>query len=135
MPCRVSAPALLEPDGAENVYASVPGRIVSACRVGERVAPGDTVALLQNDDLELEIARLAGQLDQQESQIKSLEARRGKDPEAAAELPIARQALDSIRSQLAARSEEAERLTLNASRHGIVLPPPGVSVARSRKQN
>lgn len=124
LPCRVRAPALLEASRAEQVYATVPGRLLSACRVGEAVEEGATLATLENDALTWELEQLASEVAVQEVDVKALEARRGSDPTAAAELPTARESLEAIRSQLAAREEEAKHLALKAPKAGIVLPAP-----------
>ena len=100
LPCRVRAPILLEAEQAERVYATVPGRVLSTCRVGERVDEGDTLAILENDTLALEIAQLSAEEELQEVQVAALEARRGVDPSAAAELPTARESLEAVRSRL-----------------------------------
>ena len=124
LPCRVRAPALLEALQAEQVYATVPGRVVSTTQAGDAVQEGDTLAILKNDVLSSEIEQLASEAAVQEVQVKALEARRGSDPSAAAELPTARESLKAIRSQLATRKEEAEQLLLKAPRSGVVLPAP-----------
>ncbi len=131
LPSRVRAPALLEAEQAERVFASVSGRIVSTCRVAERVDAGDTLAVLENDALALEIEDLASQAEVQAAHVDALQARRGNDPSAAAELPTARESLAAIRARLAARQEEAEQLVLKAPRAGTVLPAPGRTPAPS----
>lgn len=133
LPCRVRAPALIETVGVEHVYVTVPGRMVSACRAGQRVDEGDTLVELENDDLALEIATLTAQAAQQEVEVSSLEARRGNDPVAAAELPAAKELLAAIRSRLVARQEEAEQLIRKAPRGGIVIPAPARNVPAKDK--
>lgn len=133
MPSRVRAPALIEAERAERVYATIPGRAVSTCRVGDRVDEGDTLAVLENDPLAFEIADLACQAEVQEVHVEALEARRGKDPSAAAELPTARESLAAIHARLATRQKEAEQLILKAPRAGIVLPAPARAPAPFEK--
>ncbi|NLS93506.1 MAG: HlyD family efflux transporter periplasmic adaptor subunit [Planctomycetaceae bacterium] len=128
LPCRVRAPVLIEADGAEHVYATVPGRMVSACRAGQKIDEGETLVVLENDDLALQIAKLTAQATQQEVEVRTLEARRGNDPVAAAELPAAKELLAAIRSRLVARQEEADQLIRKAPRGGIVIPAPARSV-------
>ena len=124
LPCRVRAPALLEAEEAERVYVTVPGRVFSTCRVDDSVSAGDTLATLENDELAYEIERLAAEEVVQAVHVAALDARRGNDPAAAAELPTAREALTAIRSRLNARREESARLVLTAPRAGTVLPAP-----------
>ncbi len=131
VPCRVRAPGMLEPDQAEQVYVTVPGRLFSACEVGDTVEAGETIAVLENYELELEIEKLSARVDAQAAHLRTLEARRAHDPAAAGELPGAREILQTLRSQLDARESEARQLTLKASRSGTVLPAPANSVSPS----
>ena len=133
LPCRVLAPALIEAEQAERVYVTVAGRVLSTCRPGEPVTAGDTLAVLASDEVAFEIEKLAAEAEGQEVYVAALEARRGSDPAAAAELPTARESLEAIRSRLSVRRNEAERLVLKAPRGGVVLPAPARSSTRSEK--
>ncbi len=124
LPCRVRAPAVLEPAQVQHVYVTAPGRLIECRREGESVRAGETIAVLENDELVWEIETLSTQVDEQAAHVRSLEARRGGDVEAAAELPTARQSLEALRSQLAARRIEAEALIRKAPQAGRILPAP-----------
>jgi hypothetical protein len=125
LPCRVRAPALLEADQAERVYVTVPGRLVAAREVDAAVETGETIAILENDELAMEIETLSAQVDRQAAYVRTLEARRAYDSSAAGELPTSRESLETFRSQLDARQKEARQLTLKALRSGTILPAPG----------
>lgn len=130
LPYRVAAPVVLEPHDARRVYVTVPGRLLEAAKEGERVVAGQTIARLENSEIALEIAQLAGERDTQRLHLATLQSRQGADSEAAAEIPTARQSLADIDARLARRQKDADRLTILAPQAGTVLPPPNV-VARN----
>jgi putative peptide zinc metalloprotease protein len=126
LPHRVAAPVVLEPAGAARVYVDVPGTLVEArVKAGDVVKAGDTLARLQNHDMDLEIAELQGDLDSQMKHLLNLEREQGSDAVAAAAIPTARKALADLKERLARRLEDRQRLTLVAPRAGTVLPPRG----------
>ena len=58
--------------------------------------------------------------------LSTLQSRQGADPEAAAEIPTARQSLADIDARVARRKKDADRLTIVAPTAGAVLPPPNI---------
>ena len=124
LPNRIEAPVVVEPVDAQRLYVSVPGTLLEAVAAGERVESGDTVALLENLDVALETQQLVGQRDQQALHVKHLETQRVFDPEAAAQLPAASQALHDLQQRLGQRQKDQARLRLIAPTAGVVMPPP-----------
>jgi putative peptide zinc metalloprotease protein len=120
---NVTAPVVLEPQGARRVYVSEPGVLEWAVRAGDVVEAGQTLASLSNPDLELEITRLEGQRDRQRLRLENLKRRRGEDRAAAAEIPTAQEALADLEQRLATRRADQGRLILKAPVAGTVLPP------------
>ena len=123
LPLRVTAPVVIEPCGAQRIYVAEPGTLEFAVRPGDQVVAGQTIAQLRNPELDLEIARLTGQRDQQKVRVESLERRRGRDRTAAAEIPAAREALVDLEERLVKRQADRTRLTLTTPVGGTVLPP------------
>lgn len=124
LPTRVTAPALLRPAAAEAVYVGHPGRVVWAAPEAATVAAGDTLAKLTNLELVAEIAALEAAVRNQELLIEQLYGRSVHDsqnPQAAAELPAASEALADYRRRLQQRRQAQDQLTLRAPRAGIVL--------------
>ncbi len=124
LPCRVRAPAMLDVEGASQVYVRVPGRLVEVAAAGDVLRRGDPLARLENLEVRFEVERLATQCRRQELRVAALESRRAHDPAAAAELPPAREALADLQRQGEARRRDADRLDLTAPCGGTVLPPP-----------
>jgi putative peptide zinc metalloprotease protein len=123
-PCRVAAPAFIEPRDARPVYVVVAGQVVASLRPGEYVAKGREVARLLNLDVRKEVVELTGQRDRQRLQCENLRRRRNDDPAAAAMIPTAEAALADIEERLRQRQRDEESLVLRAPVAGTVMPPP-----------
>jgi putative peptide zinc metalloprotease protein len=123
LPVRVAAPVVIEPQYARRVYVSEPGTLAFSVRAGQAVQAGETLAVLGDSDLALEITRLQGDRDRQRLRLENLERRRGQDRTAAAEIPTARQALADLDERLSTRQADRDRLPLKAPIAGTVLPP------------
>jgi len=134
LPCRVYAPLTIQPRDARRVYVTVPGILVETrVRPGDEVADGDVLAVLRNDDLEVELAELRGRHEEQRLHVQALERQRAGNPAVAAQIPAAAAALQDIQARLASRQEDHDRLTLRAPAAGTVLPPPRVPARREER--
>ena len=112
---------------AASVYVDVPGKIEQvSVTPGDEVTEGDVLARLSDVDLKLQIAQLTSSVDQKQSQLDSLMLKQHRDPEAGAQLPGVREALEAAKKQLVEREEDLACLTLKAPTSGVVLPPPWV---------
>jgi putative peptide zinc metalloprotease protein len=115
---------VVEPSMREPVAITTPGRIESiAVRYGQAVAAGDVIAVLNNPELETKIARLAGERNQLEAQLRHLRRSRNTDPSAATELGRVEELLQTLDRQLAILRSEQDRLTLTARSGGTLVPP------------
>ncbi len=123
----VSAPVVLEPNDAQSVYVTAPGRLVEAKELGRRVIRGEVIARLKNFELEREAARLAADVGVQKRHVESLKRRRSRDSSgdvlgASGQLPAAMQALADLEERLQARRAEQSHLILRAPRTGMLMP-------------
>ena len=123
LPYRVTAPALIEAQGAASVYVPVPGTLLDSVRVGDTVRKGQTLATLDNSDVALEVAKLRGERNQQKLHLANLVRRRAADSKAGSLIPAAREALADIEERLRQRVVDQQRLRLVSPADGIVLPP------------
>jgi putative peptide zinc metalloprotease protein len=121
-PHRVAAPAMVEPGNARHVYATIAGTIVRGAQSGEQVRESDPVAVLENLDLQLEIARLQGQRNEQKLHLANLKHRQTRDVAAAAQIPTAEEALADLEERLERRIEDEKRLVIRAPTSGTILP-------------
>jgi hypothetical protein len=127
LPCRVAAPLSLELAGALPVYVASAGTVSESVAAGSRVVSGTVLARLIEPNTRLERVELAGQRDRQLLQLRHLEARRGADPDAAAQIPAARQTLADLDERLQQLERYEDLLELKAPQAGSVILPPRVS--------
>jgi putative peptide zinc metalloprotease protein len=124
LPYHVAVPVIIESGDAASVYVTAPGRLVHSVQVGDSVAAGQVVAELDNPGLRRAVARLSGDVARQQARLVSLDARRVDDPQAASEIPAAREKLLDLRQQLGQRRSDIQRLSLRAPQEGKILSPP-----------
>jgi putative peptide zinc metalloprotease protein len=123
LPYRLVVPVLLEPQGAARVYVSAPGKLLEPIPQG-KVQKGQTLARLENAEIELEVVQLRGQRDQQSLHLRHLKSQSVQGAQAAAQLPAATQELADLEERLRQREADQQRLTLVSPTEGVVLPPP-----------
>ena len=128
VPEYVEAPAVLRAEDAARVFATVGGRLVEAVPPGTAVRAGETVAVLDDPDLDREVADLRGRLELAELRRDVLEARRLVEPELAGEREAAARRIETLAAQLARRERDRAELRLPAPAAGRVLPPPRTTV-------
>ena len=121
-PHRVAAPAMVEPGNARHVYVTVAGTIVRGAQTGAQVRESEPVAVLENLDLQLEIARLQGQRNEQKLHLENLKHRQTRDVAAAAQIPTAEEGLADLEERLARRLDDESRLVVKARTSGTLLP-------------
>src|SRR5206468_2465430 len=120
-------------EGARQIYVSVAGTLREGADVGAAILAGSNVAVLENLDLKLEIARLRGQRDEQKLRLENLKRRQTRDGAAAAQIPTAEEALADLEERLMRRLEDEERLAIAAPASGTVLPVRRKPRASSRE--
>jgi putative peptide zinc metalloprotease protein len=88
------------------------------------VGQDDVLARLNNIDVEIAIAKAAGQHDVYEAQLKGLERSSFRDRSASAQIKQVREGRDSAKKQLEKLEVDKAKLQLVAPQAGTVLPPP-----------
>ncbi len=125
LPQRVFGTLEIEPRGVEPVFVETPGVLTGvALRTGTPVVAGTVVARLENLDLDLEIARLQGDAAETAAQLSAARRERFQNAGAALRIPELQKSLAAVEEVLDEKRTQRARLTLAASRSGIVLPPP-----------
>ncbi len=133
VPMHVTAPLLLEADSAELIYVTVPGRLVDALPIGQRVQPGDRIATLDNPGLTFQRERLAAEWELARRKMAMLQSLRGEQEESAVQIPAARQAIEDLARRMATLDENLQRLSLTAPRAGRILAAPNVPEKPSQR--
>ncbi len=123
-PRHIDAAFEIRPSRAGAVYAGTQGRIAETRPVGTLVSVGDTIAKLQNEELEYKLTDLRGREAVAEVQLQNLKRRSFDDETLAAQVETQRELLASIRSMIDKAEVELSRLTITARHAGYVLPPP-----------
>jgi putative peptide zinc metalloprotease protein len=130
LPCRVSAPLALELKDARPVYVTTAGIVDKTVPHGSRVAAGDVLARLIKPETRMEVVELTSRRDRQSQQLRHLEARRGVDPDAASQIPSARQMLADLEERLRQLERYEDMLELRAPVAGHVIQPPRVPASK-----
>ena len=137
LPHRVYCTFEIQPRDAQKIFVTVPGEMVDLrVKPGEQVGAGATLAQLKNLDVEIDIAKLKGERDQNEIRLRNLtsDMYRGGNRSAAGEIEPLQATLRSIKEQLADKLTDLNRLTLVSPVAGVVLPPPAEKKPTSEKQ-
>ncbi|MEQ8849138.1 HlyD family efflux transporter periplasmic adaptor subunit [Botrimarina sp.] len=124
LPAYVFAPAVIHPRDADSVYCELTATLEEVLvEPGDRVDEGEALARLRSVDLELQTARLEGEVAAYQAEIRSLENLAYRDQTASLRLGGARARLADAEEQLQKFREDAERLLLRAPKAGVVMPP------------
>ena len=125
LPYSVKCVFEIQPRGAEQVYAAVPGQIEATfVKSGEFVEKGAELVKLRNPDLQLELLSLEGRVNEAEAALHSLRIQSISVPSAVNQIETAEEVLKAARKQYEDKRLEAERLTIVAPIAGTVIPPP-----------
>ena len=124
LPCRVTAESIVDDDGAQRVYVTMPGTLTEGAKIGDHVDAGQVVARLEEPRLKATLTQLEGELNQQRLRLELLEKRRVSEPNVAQNIPTVREVVRDLEQQLAQRHRDAARLVLQAPCRGTVLPGP-----------
>lgn len=124
LPSYVYAPAVIHPRGAASVYAKVPAVLKEVLvEAGDQVTAGQELARLESIDLEIEIARLEGEVAGYQVEIRSLSNLAFSEESAASQLAQVKTSLASAEEQLEKQREDAARLVLRAPKDGVIMSP------------
>ena len=122
LPSHVTSTALFDSDAAARVYVTSEGTLVEGVTIGSVVEEGQVVAKLVSPQLERELARLEGEVQEHRVRLEQLERRRVHEQGVAAQIPSTRESLHEVEQQLERRRLDADRLVLRAPRSGVVVP-------------
>jgi hypothetical protein len=121
LPSPLVCDCTLEPAFRQVMYAEQDAVLSSVCvRPGEWVAAGETVAVLRNIDLEMQLARAKGEvaeLEAQERHLSRMDQRRSSENRERAELRARLNAKREAQSEL---ENQLDRLTLRSAHAGYV---------------
>lgn len=124
---HVSASFVVQPLDAEQVYVVQPGRIRTLLKQpGDTVVVGDTIAVLENDELDIESERLAGELARETARLASLKVAQRSLPDASRQIGETQARINDLSRRIEVQKRKLQRLTLVAHRDGTILPPRNI---------
>jgi len=125
LPYHVYCSLQVQPRDPEMVYVVVPGELADLkVEPGQHVTKGQTLAVLESSDLDSQILETQSKLNQANAQYISLQRTQHEDPRASDQIPEIKETISSLQSQLEDKLADKRRLTLVATRDGVVIPPP-----------
>jgi putative peptide zinc metalloprotease protein len=129
---HVSASFVLRPIDADQVFVVQPGKIQSLMKKpGDRVSKGETIAILENDDLDLEAERLKGALARENATLATLKFASRERAGTGGQIAKASVRIADIERRLEAQKSKRKNLELVASRDGQVIAPPNIAASPS----
>jgi putative peptide zinc metalloprotease protein len=124
LPHSFICPFELQPRDADSVYVEVPGRLVVLdVKAGQQVAKGQQLAQLENVDVDLQIAKLQGSLDENQTKRDNLIRQAFLDPHAADQIPQITEQIAALKDELKQQRSDKRRLRLTAPVAGTVFAP------------
>jgi putative peptide zinc metalloprotease protein len=125
LPYRIVSTLEVQAHDASSIYIDVPGILTELnVKSGSQVEKGAKLGRLTNLDLELEVADLKSQYEQQKARLANLDRTRFQSDEARRQFPAAQEVLRTIEGQLQKKLADLKRLQLIAPEAGTVMPPP-----------
>ena len=123
-PHAVNCSFEVQPKDAKQVYTAVPGEMDQLLvQPLQAVKAGQPLAVLRNHDLEVDYEAAVGAVADAETQLKSFELQRFRNPNVSVRIDQARKALATAQETLAMKEKDRQRLTLTAPKDGRVIPP------------
>ena len=128
LPFHVEAPFLTEPADGSTVYVAEPGTLAeSRVRLGQRVEKGQTLAVLESEPLDDELAKLDDALAVQAARASA--ALRADDLLAE---EMAEKQADTLKARRNELLERRRQLVVTAPAAGVVVPPPAKAAGGPR---
>ena len=128
LPHSVMCPFEIQARDAANIYADVAGTLVEVnVKPGYRVAAGQQIVRLENLDVDSQIAKLQGGIDEAEVKLKTLLQLATRDDRVASQIATVQEGIKAFEEQLRQKKKDRRRLQLTAPMAGVVLPLPAVA--------
>lgn len=125
LPFHVDCAVEIQPSDAQQVFAMVPGRLVNwHKRPGEAVKAGESIAQLDNIDLQLQLLKNTNEYELAVSRMQVLRDQQFIDPQAKAQLATQQEIVHSKKALLDGIRDRVQMLEVRSHAAGVILPPP-----------
>ncbi len=129
---HVTAGFVLRPIDADQVFVAQPGKIQTLTkRAGDSVSKGETIAVLENDELDLEAEQLNGALARENAALATLKLASRDRAGIGRQIAETSIRISELEKRIEAQAQKRQYLTLVASRDGVVIDPPNIPAAPS----
>lgn len=127
---HVTASFVLRPTDSQQVFVVESGKIKSLEKQqGDPVSKGETIAVLENDELQLEIERLGGQLAREKAALATLKLASRERSGIGRQISETVARITKLQRRLEIQAEKEQCLELVATRDGTIIAPPNVPAA------
>lgn len=131
LPFHVDCAVEIQPQNATQVYAMVPGRLVSWNKQpGSRVEVQEVIAQLENDDLRLEKLQADGEYALALQRLRSAKAQGSSDQQARSQIKTLEESVESKKAISDKIQDRIELLNVRAFAPGYILPAPEKQVSK-----
>lgn len=132
LPFHVDCAVEIQPNDAQQVFAMVPGQLVSWHKQpGDRVTQGETIAELANIDLEMQLLERNSEYELALIRYRILEIdQKFDDPQARAQLDTQREIVLSKRAMRDNLQDRINMLQIKSQADGVLIPPPNKPVPK-----
>lgn len=120
LPHSVTAPMLIEPAAASQIFVTRPGRMVDALQSGSTVDVGTVIARLENPESELELAASRAECNRLQVQLQSLRQSRATNGVSSTTIESIQRAHLAAEKRLAVLEKNAGELELRSPCRGKI---------------
>jgi len=127
---HVTASFVLRPTDSDQVFVVETGKIKSLEKQpGEKVSKGETIAILENDELKLEAQKLSGNLAREKAALATLKLASRERAGIGRQISETAARIAKLQRRIEIQTQKERHLSLVAARDGEVIAPPNL-VAR-----
>ena len=125
LPHHVTADFVVRPAEAQSLFVGWSGQLLDApVKYGDRVSSGQTIASLENIDLQLSAMELESELQRLKILMNEYRLDRLNPLDAARRAGETKATMTRLSNSLTQRRQQIRQLTLVADRDGVLIPPP-----------
>lgn len=125
LPYHVDCAMVIEPQDPEQVFAMVPGQLVSMKKsLGDRVTKDETIVQLESLDLRNQLIKYMGELAVSSQKLNAYERLNLRDEEASYQIQTQREIVATNTAKVAEFQEKVALLEIKAKVDGVLIPAP-----------
>ena len=123
LPYHIDCTLTVVPVDAKRIFVKVPGRLeVMLVKSGSRIVKDQEIAKFENIDLQLAVTQLEGQLEQAETQLRSLRRQRANDRAVGSQIAPLEELKTTLQKQLKEKEGQLKNLVVTSPVEGVVIP-------------